>query len=169
MVLNIESNSWRNSIRFDYENRPRAICRIARSQFLLLSDNAKLEILFYCHEAGKITYGWILIDCYFNCLCRGRKSFGLTLRFVHSAELRLCAMPCSERRLQFGNCKYISQELRQGQSRVRSRVRSQCLHSIYCTYGSLRALPTAYSGRILYYRPLKFCLLRALVDAHEDP
>jgi hypothetical protein len=44
-VLNIDSNSWRNSIRFDYENR------------LLVLDNVKLKILFYCHEPGKITYG----------------------------------------------------------------------------------------------------------------
>jgi hypothetical protein len=37
---------------------------------------------------------------------------------------------------------------------------SQC--SIYCTSGSLRAPPTANSGRISYYRPfsIKFCLLR---------
>jgi hypothetical protein len=40
----------------------------------------------------------------------------------------------------------------------------ECLHSIYCTYGSLRGPPTAYSGRISYHRPfsIKFCPLRAL-------
>jgi hypothetical protein len=44
-------------------------------------------------------------------------------------------------------------------------------YSIYCTYGSLRALPTSYSGRISYYRPfsIKFCLMRTLGGIHEDP
>jgi hypothetical protein len=37
----------------------------------------------------------------------------------------------------------------------------------YCIYWP----PTAYSGRILYYRPfgIKFYLLRALEGTHEDP
>jgi hypothetical protein len=58
--LNLESNSLRNSIQF----------------FWL--DNAKLKILFYCHEAGKITHGIFLIDCYFNGFCKGRQNFFLT-------------------------------------------------------------------------------------------
>jgi hypothetical protein len=49
-VLNLDSNSWRNSIRFDAEIAQRGV------DFFLL-DNAKHKILFYCHGAGKITYG----------------------------------------------------------------------------------------------------------------
>jgi hypothetical protein len=48
--LNIESNSRKNLIPFDYENRLRAMRHSAELIFLL--DNAKLKILFYCHEAG---------------------------------------------------------------------------------------------------------------------
>jgi hypothetical protein len=49
-VLNTDSNSRTNSIRFDYENRLRAMP-------IFLLDNAKHKFLFYCHEKFKITYG----------------------------------------------------------------------------------------------------------------
>jgi hypothetical protein len=57
---------------------------IAESIFLLL-DNAKFEILFYCHGAGKITYDRFfdfLLDSYFNGFCKGRKSFVPTPRYA---------------------------------------------------------------------------------------
>jgi hypothetical protein len=53
-VLNIESNWQSNSIRFDAENRLRVMPHSAESIFWL--DNARLNILFYCPGAGKITY-----------------------------------------------------------------------------------------------------------------
>jgi hypothetical protein len=53
-VLNIDSNSQNNLIRFDAEIDS-TLCRRARSRFLLLLlDNANLTILFYCHGSGKI-------------------------------------------------------------------------------------------------------------------
>jgi hypothetical protein len=94
-VLNIDSNSRRNSIRYDYENRLRALPRRAESIFLL--DNAKLKF-FYCHKAGKMTYDWFFYILYF---CKGRKIFSplrtmsKKLRARHSVESRLHAMPHS--------------------------------------------------------------------------
>jgi hypothetical protein len=53
-VLNIDSIWGSISIKFDAKNRLRAMPHGAES--ILLLDNAKLKILFYCHGAGKITY-----------------------------------------------------------------------------------------------------------------
>jgi hypothetical protein len=50
-VLHIDSNSR----SYSTSKIDSALCRIARSQFFLL-DNVKLNILFYCHGVGNITY-----------------------------------------------------------------------------------------------------------------
>jgi hypothetical protein len=48
-----------------------------------LLDKAKLNILFYCHEVGKITYDrFFLKNCYFNGFYKGRKNFVLTPRYA---------------------------------------------------------------------------------------
>jgi hypothetical protein len=64
----------------------------AESIFLL--DNAKLEILFYCHGAGKITYDRFFIDCYFNGFYKGRKHFVLTPRYAKNSGVVLKSFIC---------------------------------------------------------------------------
>jgi hypothetical protein len=64
-VLNIGSNSRRNSIRF----------------FLLDTGIAKLKILF--------NYGWFFIDCFFNDFCKSRKNFFRLCAMRHS-DSALC-------------------------------------------------------------------------------
>jgi hypothetical protein len=53
-VLNIDSNCRSNSIRFDAENRLRAMLHSAESIFLL--DNRPFFNFFYCHMVDKIIY-----------------------------------------------------------------------------------------------------------------
>jgi hypothetical protein len=73
-----------------------ALCRIARSQFFLL-DNAKLQILFYCHGVGKITYAQyferpliLVFAKIFVSIFVLRKNFRIYFRFRENFCINFC-------------------------------------------------------------------------------
>jgi hypothetical protein len=72
LVFSLNGTEKFNSIRL--QNR---LCSLPNSAELGVLDNAKLKILFYCHEAGKITYG-----CNFNGFWKDRKYFVSTSRYA---------------------------------------------------------------------------------------